>query len=161
MSEPKKVPATERFLTAAAALGLEPHIATFPDGTRTAVDAAAAVGCDVAQIVKSLVFASDAGPVLALVAGDNRCDLAKLAAAARVSGLRQANADEVRAATGYAIGGVPPFGHPAPMPTFIDPDLFGHGTVWAAAGTPRHVFAIEPTVLADATGGESADLAEG
>jgi prolyl-tRNA editing enzyme YbaK/EbsC (Cys-tRNA(Pro) deacylase) len=149
-----------RVLEAAAALGLAVEVRAFPDGTRTAVDAARAVGCDVVQIVKSLVFMADGEPVLALVAGSNRLDVVRLAALAGASAVRQATAEEVRAATSYAVGGVPPFGHPVPIPTWVDRDLLGHAEVWAAAGTPRHVFAVDPAVLVDAIGAEAADLAE-
>jgi prolyl-tRNA editing enzyme YbaK/EbsC (Cys-tRNA(Pro) deacylase) len=122
----------------------------YPDGTRTASDAAAAVGCDVAQIVKSLVLTGPDGPVLALTAGHHRVDLDRLASV--VGGeVRMATPDEVRAATGFAIGGTPPFGHPAPIPTVLDPSLLEHETVYAAAGTPATCFPIAPDRLRDAT----------
>ena len=151
----------EQVLASATALGLTINISTFPDGTRTAADAAAAVGTDVGQIVKSLVFVSSADqPVLALVGGDSRLDEAKLAATAGTSSVQQADADIVRAATGYPIGGVPPFGHPDPIPTFVDRGLLAHDEVWAAAGTPRDVFAVDPSDLTTAIDGQVADLAE-
>lgn len=148
----------DRVTAAASALGLAIDVQVFPDGTRTAEDAARAVGCDVAQIVKSLVFVAGDRPVLALVSGPNRLDEAKLAALAGGE-VRRATADEVRAATSYAVGGVPPFGHATPLPTWVDRDLLGHEVVWAAAGTPQHVFAIDPSVLVGAVGGVAADLA--
>lgn len=147
-----------RVVDAAAALGLAIDVREFPDGTRTAEDAARAVGCGVAQIVKSLVFVAGERPVLALVSGPNRLDEAKLGALAG-GAVRRASADEVRAATSYAVGGVPPIGHPSPLPTWLDRDLLDHTEVWAAAGTPRHVFAIDPAALVAATGAVAADLA--
>lgn len=161
--------ANQRFVEAARALGFEPDVNRYPSGTRTAVDAAAAVGCDVAQIVKSLVFigATPTGdqPILALTSGANRVDTDKLAVAASVSSIRQANADEVRAATGYAIGGTPPFGHTpqsgAVPRTVIDVDLLGHATIWAACGTPDSCFPIEPATLERLANATSAMIAEG
>lgn len=155
-------PSAARVLEAAASLGLSIDIRRFPDGTRTAADAAAAVGCAVAQIVKSLVFVAVDQPVLALVAGNNRLDPSRLADLARVAveDVRQATADEVRAATSYAVGGVPPFGHPASIPTWVDHDLLAHDEVWAAAGTPQHVFAVHPAALVTAIGAVPADLAQ-
>ena len=102
----------ERFLAAARQLGLEPEVRKFPEGTRTADDAARAIGCDVAQIVKSLVFMAEDGPFLALTSGANRADPARLGVELGTKGVRRATADEVREATGYAIGGTPPFGLP-------------------------------------------------
>jgi prolyl-tRNA editing enzyme YbaK/EbsC (Cys-tRNA(Pro) deacylase) len=122
-------------------------VRTYPEGTRTAADAAAAIGCDVGAIAKSLVFVVEGvGPVLALTSGANRVDVDKLGA--HFGGVaRQAKADEARAATGYAIGGTPPFAHPAPLPTVCDPALLTYDEVWAAAGTPQTVFAITPDDL--------------
>jgi len=148
---------------AAAALGLTIEPVTYPDGTRTAEDAARAIGCDVAQIVKSLVFdlvhGEDVRPVMALVSGANRLDEAKLVAAAGADGTRRADADRVRAVTGFPIGGVPPFAHPAPVRTFVDEDLLTHEVVWAAGGTPQVVFGLRPTDLVTATQGTVTDLA--
>jgi len=108
----------------------------------------------VSQIVKSLAFDVDGEIVLALVSGSNRLDESELAAAAGAPNgtVRRADPDAVRAATGFAIGGVPPFGHAAPLRTFADSDLLGYDEVWAAAGTPRHVFAIDPNDLVLAAG---------
>lgn len=125
----------------------------FPDGTRTADDAARAVGVDVGQIVKSLAFLVDGRPVMALVSGRNRLDEARLAAAAGGTEVLRATAEAVRRSTGFAIGGVPPFGHAAAMPCFVDEDLLGYDVVWAAAGTPRHVFPVAPSELVRAAGG--------
>jgi prolyl-tRNA editing enzyme YbaK/EbsC (Cys-tRNA(Pro) deacylase) len=145
-------PAVARFLERARALGLDPQVRTFPAGTRTAADAAAAIGCEVAAIVKSLVFVADGRPVLALTSGANRVDEAALAAALGAASVRKADADEVRAATGYAIGGTPPVGHDAPLPVVCDRDLTTLDEIWAAAGTPSTVFALTPAALLAATG---------
>jgi prolyl-tRNA editing enzyme YbaK/EbsC (Cys-tRNA(Pro) deacylase) len=156
-----KVSAIDRFRAAVADTGIEVEVTRYPEGTKTAEDAARAIGCDVAQIVKSLVFLvePDGGAVLALTSGANRVDLDKLAAHVGAS-VRRANADEVRAATGFAIGGTPPFGHPQPVRTIVDPLLTTFGTVWAAAGTPDAVFPLTPQDLLRATSGEVADVTE-
>ncbi len=151
----------DRFASAAAALGLSLEIHRFPQGTRTAVDAARAVGCELGQIVKSLVFVADGEPFLALTSGSNRADPERLAAALGARDVRPASAEEARAATGYAIGGTPPFGHPAPLRVLVDRDLLGHDVVWAAAGTPDSVFPIPPQDLVRVSRGEPADLSVG
>ena len=147
--------AAQRVVDAAARHGLDVEVREFPDGTRTARDAAAAVGVQVGQIVKSLAFEVDGDIVLALVSGSNRLDESELARAAGAPDgkVRRANPDAVRATTGFAIGGVPPFGHATPLRTFVDGDLLEYDVVWAAAGTPRHVFAIDPGELVRASGG--------
>ena len=129
----------------------------FPAGTRTAVDAARAVGCDVGQIVKSLVFVAAGRPVVALVSGANRLDERRLGAAAGEP-VEKAGADVVRSATGYSIGGVPPFGHATEVPVFMDRDLLQHSVVWAAAGRPDSVFEIEPERLRELSQATIADL---
>jgi len=129
----------------------------FPQGTRTAVDAAGAVGCDVGQIVKSLVFIAAGRPVVALVSGANRLDEGRLAAVAGEP-VAKADADTARTATGYAIGGVPPFGHATDVPVFMDRDLFGYGVVWAAAGRPDSVFEIQPERLRELSKAMVVDL---
>lgn len=144
--------------SAAAALGLHVTIVTYPEGTRTADDAAAAIGCSVAQIVKSLIFLVDGVPTLALVSGSNQLDEKKLTAAAGGSRTKRADADQVREATGFPIGGVPPFGHRQTLPTYVDPDLLGHAEVWAAGGTAHTVFALSPQALLGATGGRAVEL---
>jgi prolyl-tRNA editing enzyme YbaK/EbsC (Cys-tRNA(Pro) deacylase) len=153
---------TERVVAAAADLGLTITPLTYPDGTRTAEDAARAIGCDVAQIVKSLVFdvagSDGTRPVMALVSGANRLDEAKLAAAAGATAALRVDADRVRAVTGFPIGGVPPFGHPAPVATFVDPDLLDHDEVWAAGGTPQSVFGVAPDALVAAVDAVVVDL---
>lgn len=148
-----------RVATALEQLGLPAEIVEFSESTRTAEEAAAAVGSTVGQIVKSLVFLVDGQPVLALVSGANRLESAKLAAVAG-GNVSRADANTVRAATGYSIGGVPPVGHATSLPTYIDRDLLGYETVWAAAGTPNAVFSIVPADLVRITGGAVADLAE-
>ncbi len=150
---PERLPAsTLRVLRAAAELGLAAEFKEMSESTRTAPEAAAACGCDVAQIVKSLVFkGSRSGePYLLLVSGSNRVDEGK---AANEIGeeLHRPDAHFVRAVTGYAIGGIPPFGHDRPLKPFMDADLLKFAFVWAAAGTPRAVIRLDPTALRDAT----------
>lgn len=147
-----------KVTAAAEELGLPVVVREFPDGTRTADDAAQAIGCTVGQIVKSLVFVLDGAPVVALVSGSNRLDEARLAAALDGHVVRRADADAVRAATGYPIGGVPPLGHATTLRTAIDEDLLGYAEAWAAAGTPRHVFAVSPADLVRVTAGTVAAL---
>jgi prolyl-tRNA editing enzyme YbaK/EbsC (Cys-tRNA(Pro) deacylase) len=129
----------------------------FPAGTRTAVDAARAVGCEVGQIVKSLVFVAGGRPVVALVSGANRLDEKRLGAVAGEPVLK-ADAETARTATGYSIGGVPPFGHATEIPVFMDRDLLGYELVWAAAGRPDSVFEIAPDRLRDLSGAAVVDL---
>jgi prolyl-tRNA editing enzyme YbaK/EbsC (Cys-tRNA(Pro) deacylase) len=129
-----------------------PGVREFPEGAHTAVEAAAAIGVDVGQIVKSLVFVRDDAPLLVLCSGANTVDEAGL-------GVTKARADTVRAATGMPIGGVAPYGHPAPLSTVIDRDLMAYDVVWAAAGTPRHVFPIAPSELVRRTQGTVARVA--
>lgn len=153
--------AIERFTEAARVAGLTIEVHRFPQGTRTADDAAAAVGCDVAQIVKSLIFVDDHGePVLALTSGRHRVDTVALATAAGVTSIVRATPEQARAATGFAVGGTPPFGHPAPVRTFIDPELLRHDVVWAAAGTPDAVFPVSPAALRGLTHAAIANFTE-
>ena len=147
MTEVRVHPNVTRVVTAGAERGLQIEPFHFPDGTKTAVDAAAAIGVDVGQIVKSLIFAVDGEIVLAYVSGRNQLDEGKLAAAAGGSTCSRVDADTVRATTGFPIGGVPPFGHATALRVFIDPDLLQYGVVWAAAGTWTDVFAITPDDL--------------
>ena len=153
-------PNVTRVIETARAAGLEIEVERFPAGTRTAADAARAVGCDVAQIVKSLVFMADGDAVIALVSGANRVDTAKIAAAVRAAEVRRADGDEARAATGVAIGGVPPFGHARPVGVVIDRDLLAYDRVWAAAGLPDAVFPIAPEALVSISQATVVDLAE-
>ena len=141
------------------AAGVSIDVQEFGASTRTAEEAAAAVGTTVGQIVKSLVFGAGDHAVLALVSGSNRVDLQKLELLTGKS-VRKADASFVRQATSYAIGGVPPIGFPSPVTTYIDRDLLRYAEVWAAAGTPRHVFKIAPAELVRLTGGTVADLSE-
>lgn len=121
---------------------LDPQVHVFPEGTKTAEDAANAIGCHVSAIVKSLVFVVGEEPVVALVPGDLRLDTAKLSDVAGGGEVRRASLDEVRDATGYAAGGTPPFGHATDLRVFADPALRRNDPVWAAAGTPTTVFPI-------------------
>ena len=151
-------PNVVRVVEAGRTLGLTIEPRRFPDGTKTAADAAAAIGVDIGQIVKSLIFAVDGDVVLAYVSGANQLDEKKLAAAAGGVKCARVDADVVREATGFPIGGVPPFGHITQLRIFIDPDLLQHDEVWAAAGTWNDVFGIEPHKLVEASGGEITDL---
>lgn len=137
---------TQRLIEHAAGLGLEMKPLEFPQGTKTAVDAANAIGCEVAAIVKSLVFVVDSEPVVALIPGDRRLSPENLAQVAGGEKARRASLDQVRDATGYAAGGTPPFGYPNPLRVFADHELRRHDPVWAAGGTPTTVF---PISLAD------------
>jgi prolyl-tRNA editing enzyme YbaK/EbsC (Cys-tRNA(Pro) deacylase) len=138
--------------------GLEIEVRTYPAGTRTAEDAARAIGCDVAQIVKSLVFTAGGRPLVALVSGANRLDTRRLESLTGAP-VARADADVARRATGYAIGGVPPFGHAARLAVYMDRDLERHEVVWAAAGRPDAVFPIAPSRLAELSEARVEDLA--
>ena len=150
----------ERFAAATAHLGLSP--VRMPDSTHTAAEAAAAVGCDVGAIVKSLVFVVLDGdartPLLALVAGDRRADLDLLAEAVALP-VEKADAKTVKAATGYSIGGVPPIGHPTPVRTLVDESLLRFETVWSAAGSAYDVFPARPGDIVAWSGGALAAIA--
>ncbi len=137
-----------RFAEELRRLGVASAVQEMPESTRTAAEAAAALRCDVAQIVKSLVFRSVVTdePLLVLASGADRVDESRLAEVVGQQ-VEQATGKFVRARTGYAIGGVPPVGHTRPLATYLDEHLLGHALVWAAAGTPRAVFSIEPTDL--------------
>ncbi len=138
----------QRVADAARHLGLAPHIVTMAASTRTAEEAAQACGCEVGQIVKSLVFrgATSGLPYLLLVSGKNRVD-EKKAARAIGEGLARPDAAYVRGTTGFAIGGIPPFGHAQPLKTYIDADLLAYADVWTAAGTPHCVMRLKPEDL--------------
>ena len=153
-------PTAQRVADAGRDAGLELEIRQFPEGTRTAEDAARAIGCTVAQIVKSLVFMADDRPILALVSGADRVDVGRLAVETGAAETRRATGDEARAATGFAIGGVPPFGHGSPLTVLVDPGLLEHEVVWAAAGLPDAVFPIRPDDLVRVSGARVADVAE-
>jgi Cys-tRNA(Pro) deacylase len=153
-------PSTQKVVDAARQLGLDIKIVEFEETTRTAQQAADAIGCQVAQIVKSLLFVADGQPVMALVSGQNRLDERKLAAQQGIGRkkVRRPDADTVKAVTGFSIGGVPPFGHDRQLPVYIDEDLTQFDQVWAAAGTPFVVFAISPPDLVRASNGTVVDL---
>ncbi|HET9722217.1 MAG TPA: YbaK/EbsC family protein [Actinomycetota bacterium] len=152
--------AIDRFLEAAAVLGHAVEVRRFPEGTKTAADAARAIGCDVAQIVKSLVFVADGRAVLALTSGANRVDAGRLASLSGAETARRATPEEARAATGFAVGGTPPFGFPEPVRVFLDPDLLRFEEIWAAAGTPDSVFRTSPEELRRTTNAEVGDFRE-
>lgn len=136
------------------------RVVEMPDSTRTAAEAAAAIGCTVAQIAKSLVFrgAESGDPVLVIASGTNRVDPQRLAALLGEP-VEKPDADYVRERTGFVIGGVPPLGHSEPLRTFIDRDLLAFDDIWAAAGTPRAVFRLSPDDLVSMTGGEVVEIA--
>ena len=156
--------ATERVVAALRAAGVEPDIHEFPQGTRTSRDAADAVGCDVAQIAKSIVFrlereGEEPEALLVITSGPNRVDVAKAGALAG-GRLEKADAAFVREHTGFAIGGVPAVAHTRPIPVLIDEDLTVFEVVWSAAGTPNAVYPIAFERLEALTGGLVADVAE-
>ena len=147
-----------RVVSAAKERGLEINTKRFPEGTKTAADAAAAIGVTVGQIVKSLVFGVDGEIVMALVSGSNQLDEKKLALAAGGAKCARVDADAVREATGFPIGGVPPFGHSTQLRVFVDPDLLQYDEVWAAAGTWNDVFGANPNDIVRVAGGVVTDL---
>jgi prolyl-tRNA editing enzyme YbaK/EbsC (Cys-tRNA(Pro) deacylase) len=137
-------------------LGLDVKVQQLESSTRTVTDAAQAVGCEEAEIAKSIVFVADGEPVVCIASGDHRIDTDKLADTLDVAEVRQAGADEVRAATGFAIGGVPPFGHG--LPVVFDAALLRHERVWAAAGDPHSLFCEDPRKLVQCTSATVADV---
>lgn len=153
-------PAVQRVRTVLAAAGVEGSIVALPDAACTARAAAEAIGCEVAQIANSLVFRGETSgaPLLVLTSGANRVDTARAAA---IVGEPVGKADPafVRSATGFVIGGVAPVGHPAPVRTLIDRDLFRHAEIWAAAGHPHTVFRLTPDALLRLTGGTVVEVA--
>jgi prolyl-tRNA editing enzyme YbaK/EbsC (Cys-tRNA(Pro) deacylase) len=147
----------DRVRAALAAAGHPDTITEFPDGTRTAADAAAAIGCAVAQIAKSIVFRAGERAVVVIASGANRVDAARVAAALGVA-VKRADAAFVRDRTGFAIGGVAPLGHLAPPLLLFDRDLLALHPIWAAAGSPSHVFSTEAETLMRITGAPVADI---
>jgi prolyl-tRNA editing enzyme YbaK/EbsC (Cys-tRNA(Pro) deacylase) len=145
--------AVERFLASVAPLGLNPEVREFDESTHTAAEAAAAIGCDVAAIVKSLLFEADGEPLLILASGPNRVNTAAVGARLGVT-IGKADADAVKRATGYSIGAVPPLGHRTTLRTVLDETLLSLPVVWAAAGSASAVFAIDPAELASLTNAE-------
>jgi prolyl-tRNA editing enzyme YbaK/EbsC (Cys-tRNA(Pro) deacylase) len=136
----------DRLAECARDLGIQMKVERLQASTRTVADAATAVGCGQAEIAKSIVFVADGDPVVCVASGHHRVDVEKVAEALDVAEVRQAAADEVRAATGFAIGGVPPFGHD--LPVLFDESLLEHERVWAAAGDPHSLFEVDPRELA-------------
>jgi prolyl-tRNA editing enzyme YbaK/EbsC (Cys-tRNA(Pro) deacylase) len=136
----------DKVANTARTLGLEVNVRRLEDSTRTVKDAAEAVGCKEAEIAKSIVFICDGEPVVCVASGEHRIDMDKVAEALDCAEVRQAGADEVRAATGFSIGGVPPFGHG--LPVILDEALLRHERVWAAAGDPHSLFCVDPRELA-------------
>ena len=158
-------PAVRRVVDAAARKGIPLEISTFAESTHTAEEAAAALGAELGQIVKSLVFvvpgeAGEFEPVLCLVSGVNRVDMARLAAVTAEPAIRRATAREANDLTGFTIGGIPPIGHSRPLRVIMDPDLGRYETVWAAAGLPTAVFPVPPATLRMLANAEVTPLAE-
>ncbi|MEI5099460.1 YbaK/EbsC family protein [Streptomyces sp. PmtG] len=160
---PDDSPAHPRFLAALRDLGLDElpaRVRRFPERTRTAAEAAAAIGCSLSQICKSLVFAADGVPVLVLMDGASRVDVERVRAELGARRVTRADADAVRETTGYAIGGVPPFGHATATRVLADRSLLAHDVVWAAAGTPYTVFPMAPDALVAHARGTLVDVRE-
>ncbi len=149
-----------RVQAALARAGVSAQVQVLDESTRTAALAAQALGTELGSIVKSLLFLADDRPVLVLVAGDRRADTARLRALLGAQQVQIADAERVRRETGYAIGGVPPLGHVQPLPTYVDASLARFQTVYAAAGAPRAVFAIDFRTLVEVTHGHVADVTE-
>ena len=165
MSEPAEHPGIQRVREAAARKGVTLEIRVFGESTHTAEEAAAAVGAEIGQIVKSLVFVApgdsdDLDPILCLVSGPNRVDLARLAAVTGEKDVRRATAREANELTGFSIGGIPPIGHSRPLRAVMDPDLGRYPVVWAAAGTPTAVFPVSPATLRTLANATVAPVAE-
>lgn len=162
MSGPQLKAAAQRVQDALAAKGLALEVRQFPASTRSAAEAAAAIGCDVAQIAKSLIFRAVESdrPVLVIASGANRVDEAKVSALLGQE-IGRADAAFVRRTTGYAIGGVPPVGHATPAIVVLDADLLRLEEIWAAAGTPNAVFRLTPEDLVTLTEGRVAEVKPG
>ncbi|MFB6353852.1 MAG: YbaK/EbsC family protein [Halobacteriales archaeon] len=154
-------PRAEEFAAAARERhGVDVDVHEFDEGTKTAADAADAIGCDVAQIASSLVFVVDGEPVVVVTSGANRVSEDRLAAALDAADARMAEPAEVREATGWSIGGVPPFCHERELRVLVDETLLDHDKVWAAAGTPEGVFPIAPDRLVAIADAQAAAVAE-
>jgi prolyl-tRNA editing enzyme YbaK/EbsC (Cys-tRNA(Pro) deacylase) len=151
-------PNAERVATALRERGCDAEVRELSDSARTAAEAAATLGVDVAQIANSLLFAADGDPVLVLASGGHRVDVDKVAALLGVRAVTRADPDLVRRATGFPIGGVAPVGHPEPLRTLVDTALAGYDVIWAAAGTPHTVFPTTYDELVRVTAGEPADV---
>jgi prolyl-tRNA editing enzyme YbaK/EbsC (Cys-tRNA(Pro) deacylase) len=153
--------ASRRVVDAGRALGVEVDIHVFPDGTKTSQDAADAIGCDLSAIAKSIVFTlDDSEQVVVFASGDTRVDTDALAQSAGATAARRASLEEARTATGFAAGGTPPFGYPAPLRVFAELSLRRHDEVWSAGGTPTTVFPISLATLVESTGAEWVAAAE-
>lgn len=152
-------PSVQRVYEALLAQGIRPEIREFPESTRTAAEAAAAIGTSVERIVKSLAFAAGEETVLVLASGVNRVDTGKLGEVVGAA-IGRADAEQVRRDTGFAIGGVPPLGHARALPVYVDRDLLLYDLVWAAAGTPNAVFPISPEELVRVSGGRVIEIKE-
>lgn len=159
-AEEARSDAVGRVRAALAAAGVEVRVVEFAESTRTAQDAARAVGTSIGQIVKSLTFLADGRPVLVLASGANRVDTAKVARLAGAARVEKATADATREATGFSIGGVPPVGHRTVLPVYVDAALLAYDVVYAAAGTAHAVFPIDPSALVRVTAGTVGDIAE-
>lgn len=152
--------ATQRFVERSAALGYDAVPRVFPEGTKTSQDAAKAAGCHLSQIVKSLVLTADGQPILVLMSGDRRVDTKALAELIGVKAVRRADLETAREATGYAVGGTPPFGHVTDVPVYVDESLKRNEEVWVAAGTPSTIFPMQLTTLVDVARATWVDIAE-
>ena len=154
-------PRAETFIQQARdRYGIDLAVETFPDGTETAVDAAAAVGCDVAQIASSLVFDADGDLVVVVTSGANHVSESRLAAHLGADEVSMAAPDRVHDAVGWEVGGVPPICHDADLPVYLDASLLDHDTVWAAAGAPTAVFPVPPADLVELAGAEAVEVSE-
>ena len=160
MKESPRPPSVERVIQALADSGARGQVRPLDESARTAKEAAAALGVEVGQIASSLIFLADGDPVLVVASGGHRVDTAKVAALLGVSQVGKATADDVRAATGYVIGGVAPVGFPAPIRTLVDIDLARYDEVWAAGGHTHWVFPTTHAELLQLTGGEAALVGE-
>ena len=154
-------PRAEEFAEQASEqFGFDVEVHEFEEGTKTAADAAAVVGCDVAQIASGLVFVADGEPVMVITSGANRVSEQRLAEVLGADSVEMADPETVREATGYGIGGVPPFCHEQAIRVLIDETLLAHEEVWAAGGTPQTVFPIDPDELVDLADATPAAVAE-
>ena len=158
MSENTEQQSVIKVREALALLDAHGQVRALDDSARTAKEAAAALGIEVGQIASSLIFLADGEPVLVIASGGHRVDTTQLAAVLGVNEITKANADDVRAATGFAIGGVAPVGHPHPLRTIVDIALSRYDEVWAAGGHPHYVFPTSYDELLRITAGEAAEI---
>jgi Cys-tRNA(Pro) deacylase len=153
-------PATQRFVAACAEIGYSAKPLVFPEGTKTSKDAARVAGCELRQISKSIVLSADGSPILVLMSGDLRIDTEKLARAIDAQKVGRADVEDARAATGYAVGGTPPFGHATAIPVYADVSLKRSEEVWVAAGTPTTIFPMPLNELVSVSGATWVDVGE-